>query len=127
MIGLYFFILCIVGIAAYGIYELYNYMQRKSAMQELTGPGKDSKFMNDILRLVNDQAAGGKDKVVSKNKVSKVYLMEALNLPPRLLKQYVERLQRKDLVKESGDNVTITPFGVKFFKTFSNDKLNIGK
>ena len=121
MIGLYTFILCVAGLVGYSIYGIYCYIQKQSATQE-----KDSKFMNDILRLVHDQAMAGKKNVIIHNKVSKVYLMEQTNLPPKVLKQYLSRLQHKGLIRETADTATITPFGIQFYETFSNDKLNIG-
>ena len=122
---LYFFILCLSVLGGYGIYELYHHLKKKSIMSELTGPGEDSKNMNDILRLIHNNAMMGKDKAIPHNKVSKVLLMEDLDLRPMRLKAYIAKLSSKNLVKESTDSVNITPFGVQFFKVFSNDKLNL--
>ena len=126
MIGLYAFILCIAGLVAYGIYELYQYMQRKSAAAELSKPGEEAFKLNDLLRRVHDGAAMGSNKAVTKNPVDKVSLIEGMNIMPKDLKRLISKLSSKGLVKETNTAVSITPFGVQFFKTFSNDKLNIG-
>jgi len=124
--GLYAFILAIACIAGYGIYELYMYVQRKNTMEELAGPGKDNRNLNRILSIVHNQASIGKEKAITRNKVSKVLLMEQMNLRPKELKDYLSLLSRKNLIKETIDYVTITPFGVQFHSVFANDKLNLG-
>jgi len=123
--GLYMFILAMCCIAGWGLFEFYQHMQRKSTMEELSGPGEDNRCLNEIIRLVHTHALMGKDKAVTRNSVSKVTLMEDLNLRPRELKSYLGRLVTKNIIKEDIDSVTITPFGVQFYTVFSDDKLNL--
>lgn len=123
--GLYLFIMAIVAIAGYGLYEFYTHYEKKTTMQQLAGPGEDNKNLNQIIGVVYNQAQMGKDKAVTKNNVSKVLLMEDLNLRPRELKRYLGILTTKNLIKETVDSVTITPFGVQFYQVFQNDKLNL--
>lgn len=123
--GLYLFILAIVAIAAYGLYEFYSHLEKKSTMQQLAGPGEDKKNLNQIISVVYNQAQMGKDKAVTRNSVSKVLLMEDLNLRPKELKRYLGILSTKNLIKETVDSVTITAFGVQFYQVFQNDKVNL--
>ena len=123
--GLYLFIMAIVAIACYGVYEFYTRYEKKTTMEQLAGPGEDNKNLNQIISVVYNQAQMGRDKAVTKNSVSKVLLMEDLNLRPKELKRYLGILTTKNLIKETVDSVTITPFGVQFYQVFQNDKLNL--
>lgn len=125
MIGIYALILTIAALAGYGLFELYSYMNKKNATALLSGPGEDSKQLNLIMGVVYNQAQMGKNKSVVQNQVSKVLLMEDLNLRPKELKRYLGILQSKNLIRESLEYVTITAFGVQFYQVFQNDKLNL--
>lgn len=126
MIGMYALILTVAALLGYGLFELYSYVNKQGARRILEGPGEDSKQLNLIMGVVYNQAQMGKNKSVVQNQVSKVLLMEDLNLRPKELKHYLGILQSKNLIRESLDFVTITAFGVQFYQVFQNDKLNIG-
>jgi predicted transcriptional regulator len=119
------FILAIVALAGYGLYEFYNYFQARTTAKEMAGPGKDNEMLNHIMHVVFYEANLGTNKALPRNNVSKVVIMENLNIKPKDLKRYIGILQSKNLVTESTDVVNITAFGVQFFKVFQNDKLNI--
>lgn len=125
MIGIYALILTVAGLAGYGIYELYCWHTKKQAMLLMQGPQDDVKNLNKILDIVHTEASAGKEKVITRNKVSKVLLMERMNLRPKELKNYIGTLASKNLVKETVDTVTITPFGVQFQQVFRHEQLNI--
>ena len=121
---LYFFVLSTCCSVGYVLYEIYSYLKKKRTLPKLSGPSEQVRIMNQILYVVNTQAKIGKYKVITKNKVSKVLLMEDLDLRPQELKKYIKQLKSKGLLEEMLDYITITPFGVEFCKVFSNDKFN---
>ena len=118
MIAVWGFILVVCALGGYGFYELYRYFQRKHERLEKGSVTGDQANIHKIIELVFDKAHSGTNKTVTANKVSKVGLMESLDLKPQRLKALIERLERKEIVKQQDDTVTITPFGVQFFKVF---------
>lgn len=123
--GLYAFILAIVAMTGYGLYELYNYYMKKVALEDLDLPNEDNKNINELMRLIHNQAQMGSNKAITKNDVSKVLLMEDLDLRPKEMMRLLAILIDKNLIRSGVDSVTITPFGVQFYQVFQNDKLNI--
>lgn len=124
MPGLIAFILTLAVLAGYSIYRVYTWKVGKDMEEIMTAPNEDNRNMKEIIQVVYNQAQMGSDKAVSRNKVSKVLLMEDLNLRPKELKRYLGILSRKNLIKETLDYVTITPFGVQFYQVFQNESLN---
>lgn len=125
MIGIYALILTVAALAAYGIYELYQWKMRQDTKAELAGPGEDNRNLKQIIRVVYNQAQMGGDKAITRTQVSKVLLMEDLDLRPKELKRYLGILSKRNLIKETLDYVTITPFGVQFYQVFQDGKLNL--
>jgi len=118
MVALYGFILVICALGAYGVFLFYQFMQRRAARIEKGSVTGDQAHIHKIVELVFDKAHDGTNKTVTSNKVSKVHLMERLDLKPQRLKAFIERLERKEIIKQQDDSVTITPFGIQFFKVF---------
>jgi predicted transcriptional regulator len=125
MTGMYALILTVAGLIGYGLYEMYRYMNKKAATKALGGPGEDSRQLNQLMATIYNHAQMGSNKNIAQNKVLKVTLMEDLDLRPKVMKGYIKTLQDKNLIKETLDCVTITPFGVQFYQVFQNDQLNI--
>ena len=121
MIGMYALILTVAGLIGYGIYEFYTWYVKKQAMEMMAGPQEKVKILNKILDIVHREASMGKETAITRNKVSKVLLMEQMDLRPQELKSYLATPASKNLIKETIDTVTITPFGVQFHQVFRHE------
>lgn len=120
---MYFFLLAIIAIALYGMFEIYLYVKKKEP--KIGNMEPVTLDVNKLLKVIHKHANFGKNKAIESNKVSKVDLMEAMNLRPAELNHCISKLLDKGLVVIKDNKVAITTFGVQFFKAFSkNDKSN---
>lgn len=81
---------------------------------------QEESILNSIIEIVHQQASSS-GKSVNDSEVSKVLLLERLNISPKYLKRCIQKLSSKEILTEGQDHVKITPFGVAFFKMFGRD------
>ena len=68
------------------------------------------------VELMNDVLSATYELTRKHNKISKVTLMERLNVSPKRLKEIIGMLSKRNLMTEDGDNVKMTKFGDEFIK-----------
>jgi len=116
MIALIGFILVICGLGAWVVFEMYQHLKKKEQATQFEIPPEVT-MANRIIEEIYRDAYKQKGKIAG-NKVSKVFLMERVNLKPRQLSIYLDRLVNKNIIEEQQDTVSMTPFGVEFYKFF---------
>jgi len=103
-----------------GVFSIINHYKKKNDAST-SGKSKDVKYINDILRIMYQNAVISKTAAIE---VTKAQLMEKTNLRPIELKHYIKKLTIRNLIKDGESSITPTLFGSKFFKAFSNDKFD---
>jgi predicted transcriptional regulator len=114
--SLYGFILVLCALVGYVIYILASQEQKQT-----TTDNEKHKLRSRLIEKIYSEAHNAKGKNISTNTVSKVFLMESMNMKPAELKNYIYQLTSHGIVEEQQDTVTITPFGIEFFNMFGKE------
>jgi hypothetical protein len=106
------FCCAIVALVVYFIITKVNKKEKESEVVDIL------QLQKDVLSTIHTEAKAAGNKNITTAKISKVLLMEAFNLKPKRLKDIIASLKSKQLVDETQDSVSITPFGKQYDDIF---------
>jgi hypothetical protein len=75
----------------------------------------------DVFNHIFNQASDGPHGSVVRNQVSKIEIMEDLDISPKDLLEHLRYLKGKGVIDYTRDHVTVTAFGIQFLKNFKDD------
>jgi hypothetical protein len=110
-----YFCLCVLAIGTLVVLHLHFKSLDKLSSTQIEGTPKE------IFNYVYNAAQYGEHRIMSKNKVDQMILMQDLNIRPKDLKEHLSYLKKKNLVTDTRNDIFITNFGIEYYRSFSDD------